>query len=524
MAASNRQGLPLLSGPPPAPPSPPDVSACRKCGKEFGILFSRQRKCMHCGYTYCTSCSDYQALMPRPGPARGHDLTHVCAYCIELLNVTSLGRNQLRSLPLSKLRRYVDAYNIPTKGAVDKLDIVDALIATRTLQGCLPAANEEYYRKHAVPKHSSRGGSSHQSATAYARNFFNRGTSNNPPPTSRTASSHAGNNSRTSNNATNYGANPRAQAFPRPDLDAVYGQPEANYRPYASQSAPASGGRARTASHPSSYGSPNNSRPQAPYGHPRTTSFSRSNHPASDRPTPPPPAPAAPPTPPPLEVLLTRPRSSISTLSVAVLKKILWEAHVRIPPGVCEKEDLVDRVWTFLEEERRRAGGNSDDEDYHEDFDLEEPDAQPGPADPGHWTPYGNRHNNDYIYDELGVLGRERSGSDGDGGLFEMGAGSRSRPGTPHPLGSRSRSAEPHTSTDSIRSKGKSQHGKHVETERSGLCVICQDAEANIAIVDCGHLAMCRDCSDLVMQSSRECPLCRTRIVTEARLLRIFKT
>jgi len=60
--------------------------------------------------------------------------------------------------------------------------------------------------------------------------------------------------------------------------------------------------------------------------------------------------------------------------------------------------------------------------------------------------------------------------------------------------------------------------------ERSGLCVICQDEEANIAIVDCGHLALCRGCSDMVMSSSRECPLCRTRIVTEARLLRIFKS
>jgi len=59
--------------------------------------------------------------------------------------------------------------------------------------------------------------------------------------------------------------------------------------------------------------------------------------------------------------------------------------------------------------------------------------------------------------------------------------------------------------------------------ERTGLCVICQDEEANIAIVDCGHLAMCRACADHIMSSTRECPLCRTRIVTEARLLRIFK-
>ena len=82
--------------------------------------------------------------------------------------------------------------------------------------------------------------------------------------------------------------------------------------------------------------------------------------------------------------------------------------------------------------------------------------------------------------------------------------------------------------------------------ERSGLCVVCQDAESNIVIVDCGyalfsngraaciltrlvyrcysHLALCRACADLIWSSSRECPLCRTRIVTEARLLRVFKS
>ena len=85
--------------------------------------------------------------------------------------------------------------------------------------------------------------------------------------------------------------------------------------------------------------------------------------------------------------------------------------------------------------------------------------------------------------------------------------------------------------------------GTAIDLERNGLCVVCQDEEANIAVVDCGcvsislekhplttkvvsgrHLAMCRQCSDLIMSSSRECPLCRTRIVTEARLLRIFKS
>lgn len=56
-----------------------------------------------------------------------------------------------------------------------------------------------------------------------------------------------------------------------------------------------------------------------------------------------------------------------------------------------------------------------------------------------------------------------------------------------------------------------------------GLCIVCQDEEATLAAVDCGHLAMCTHCADLVMATSKECPLCRTRIVTPQRLIRIYR-
>lgn len=48
----------------------------------------------------------------------------------------------------------------------------------------------------------------------------------------------------------------------------------------------------------------------------------------------------------------------------------------------------------------------------------------------------------------------------------------------------------------------------------------------SLALWSCrnSHLALCMACSDLVMQTTRECPLCRTRIVTPARLLRIYRT
>ncbi|KAF7361254.1 E3 ubiquitin-protein ligase cblA [Mycena sanguinolenta] len=58
---------------------------------------------------------------------------------------------------------------------------------------------------------------------------------------------------------------------------------------------------------------------------------------------------------------------------------------------------------------------------------------------------------------------------------------------------------------------------------RRGLCVVCQDEEAIMVAIDCGHLAMCRECSNEVMSRLGSCPICRTRIV-QGRLIRVFKT
>ncbi|KAF9225784.1 EF-hand [Gyrodon lividus] len=100
-----------------------------------------------------------------------------------------------------------------------------------------------------------------------------------------------------------------------------------------------------------------------------------------------------------------------------------------------------------------------------------------------------------------------------------------SRPTTPQPFSfSSSQSSTSPRAPQSSTSASPSNIARPADTMRSGLCVVCQDEEADVAVVDCGHLAMCRTCSDLVWASSRKCPLCRTRIATEARLLRIFKT
>ena len=41
------------------------------------------------GYSYCHSCSDFQALMPRSGTETGYDSMHVCGFCIEFLTSLS---------------------------------------------------------------------------------------------------------------------------------------------------------------------------------------------------------------------------------------------------------------------------------------------------------------------------------------------------------------------------------------------------------------------------------------------------
>jgi hypothetical protein len=103
---SSVNGLPLLSGPPPTTSTNRTQNACRRCNKEFIIVFTRSTRWNHCGqfisehrslhwltqmsgYSYCMSCADYQALMPRRGTASGYDQVHVCAFCIEFLDSAS---------------------------------------------------------------------------------------------------------------------------------------------------------------------------------------------------------------------------------------------------------------------------------------------------------------------------------------------------------------------------------------------------------------------------------------------------
>ncbi|KAF9236667.1 hypothetical protein BU15DRAFT_76765 [Melanogaster broomeanus] len=211
------------------------------------------------------------------------------------------------------------------------------------------------------------------------------------------------------------------------------------------------------------------------------------------------------------------------------------------------KDELVERVWAIVTEEKRKYSEGNDDDDIDEEEEDQMEDVEDAVegvvvemAEPE--SEVGREQEQGYHGSAAseGVQDSEADGTDRADRDVEMNEAahqehlaapamedglSSSRPTTPHPASSSPQPPTPPPDT-APKPKPRSRPAKSVDMDamRSGLCVICQDEEANIAIVDCGHLAMCRACSDLVLASSRECPLCRTRIVTEARLLRIFKT
>ncbi|KAI0250629.1 hypothetical protein BJV78DRAFT_1127617 [Lactifluus subvellereus] len=472
MAERSTIGMPLLSGPAPLPhdSSRADIS-CRKCNKEFNIVFTRARKCNHCGYSYCSSCSDYQALMPREGTSAGFDPVPVCAFCIENLTITAGGRSYLRNLALARLKKYVDAYNIKTDGVLEKDDLIAKIIAARE-NGCLPYANESFYRKHSVPN----------GRTGRPRGLFSR--REGPQPVQPTPPRQPPSNVTTD--------------FPRPDLDPSrqqrsppaprrttprpqappQSQPSSRAQPYPPpRSTPPPTAAPRPRRTPSSDAPPPQPRPDAPRASDQGTMPGTGNtpHPSA---SPPSAAPLSSPTPT-LDELLAMTDEEVSHMSISALKSVLYQNHVNARL-LLEKSDLVARVHDLLGDERQERAREAAIHAREEEESIARQHAL---------------MEEQHLREEQARQKREQAHVAGDGG----------------------QQPKPKVSPPPMM-------GTPADLERIGLCVVCQDEEANIAIVDCGHLAMCRQCSDLIMSSSRECPLCRTRIVTEARLLRIFKS
>jgi len=228
-----------------------------------------------------------------------------------------------------------------------------------------------------------------------------------------------------------------------------------------------------------------------------------------------------------LDELLEMSDENIARLSIATLKAVLFQNHVNARL-VVEKAELVAKVRTLVEDERRErerhavieAAERAAEEEARREREEEARRAE---------NQRRRREEGQAEVTAEDVRGDGESAMDVDvseehseAHVHAEGASDGSAPPPPPKLAP----PTPPKSSASAPARGLSPkaQAKAAQLERTGLCVICQDEEANIAIVDCGHLCLCRACSELIMKGSRECPLCRTRIVTEQRLLRIFKS
>jgi hypothetical protein len=142
--------------------------------------------------------------------------------------------------------------------------------------------------------------------------------------------------------------------------------------------------------------------------------------------------------------------SALSRLPVHTLKQILYDARVRLPADLLEKGELVARVSAWAEEERMAAEENERRE--REEREQEERERQER--------------------EEEEERERIRAAMETEGThwmhVHDEDVGVDDEPQHRPPPASSSPPPKP------------------TSTERSGLCVICQDQEANIAIVDCG--------------------------------------
>lgn len=133
--------------------------------------------------------------------------------------------------------------------------------------------------------------------------------------------------------------------------------------------------------------------------------------------------------------------AGIKSLSIGVLKAILFENHVNARL-ILEKSDLVAKVITLVEDERsereRRAMEEEEEAIERQRVLMEERRAR-----------------------------EESQSAEAEDEEEEVGANADVDDSGPPPLPPKAQAMA-------------------ARLERTGLCVICQDEEANIAIVDCG--------------------------------------
>ena len=154
---------------------------------------------------------------------------------------------------------------------------------------------------------------------------------------------------------------------------------------------------------------------------------------------------------------------AIGSLSVSALKAILFTNHVNAGM-ILEKSDLVAKVKVLVADERRERERQRVLEEQEE---AERVERQRVLLEQFR----AQRQKEEGAHDHEHADGEQGEGAGTDD--------------NEHPHAEDS-SGEASTAPPLLPPKPK---GTAVELERTGLCVVCQDEEANIAIVDCGFVS-----------------------------------
>ena len=211
------------------------------------------------------------------------------------------------------------------------------------------------------------------------------------------------------------------------------------------------------------------------YSPPRGTPYNSS-------PPPRPPHPASAATPPNLDQLVEMSTDTIGSLSISALKSILFTNHVATGQ-VLEKSDLVKKVLVLVENEKGERVRQRQIQERDEMERLQRAmETMPG--------------TNHFERDEEEQTTEQQQQEDGDAEAVE------SRSDFDIPLHRRDDDDDDESKNNNEVGHDKTNHSRSSSStpsppqnkatgssfERPGMCVICQDDDANIAIIDCGYV------------------------------------
>jgi hypothetical protein len=171
-------------------------------------------------------------------------------------------------------------------------------------------------------------------------------------------------------------------------------------------------------------------------------------------------------------------QESIASLSISALKSILFTNHVNAGQ-ILEKSDLVKKVMTLIEDEKAERERQRQAEE-REEMELMQREAERREA--VRQRALERERAEREAADAANSAAAEDSGGDQ---VHQDGSGENPVQSSEDAQSNTNTSPIPSSSPKSVATPPKTK-GSATTLERTGLCVVCQDEEANIAIVDCG--------------------------------------